>query len=210
MSDDEKRPNYCDLAPPSDLVLSARAVMGAIDLDPYTTPQNNRLTLAARIFDRNKLSFDEILSREWTCRGDKRLFLGPPASATACRRLCNKALREYREGHIDEAIIWLGNNESLIRMPWIWDFPVCMPFRRLRPCYYDDELDQFRNINPSSWTAVVYMPPCINSDVFNRKLARFHVTFSPVGRVVFNQFSGEDDWKYAYQAATRKPYDFRN
>ena len=32
-----ERPDKCDLAPPVDVITAARSVLGAIDLDPYST-----------------------------------------------------------------------------------------------------------------------------------------------------------------------------
>ena len=30
-----------------------------------------------------------------------------------------------------------------------------------------------------------------------------------MGRVVFNSFSGEDDWQASYKRTLKKPYDYR-
>jgi len=204
-----ERPSRLELAPPPDVVLNARAVMGAIDLDPYTTAINNQLVLAARTFCRDLMSLEEILSQSWATKNPTRLFLGPPVGGAATRRLINKALREYRAGNVQEAIFWLGHNETLIRAPWLWDFPCCIPFRRLRSSYYDDELEQFRTLSPSDWSVVFYLPPAVPASQFHTKLSRFHVTFSDMGRVVFNSFSGEDDWQASYKRTLKKSYDYR-
>lgn len=192
-----------------EVIAQTRAVLGRIDLDPYTTPVLNQLVLAARIYDRDTEAFDLVIAKEWEAPDDRRTFVGPPIGAAATRRLLNKTLREYRAGRVSEAILWIGHNESIIRCPWIWDFPVCLPFRRLRPCYYDDELEQFRTVSPSDWSAVVYLPPSDNAALFHARLSRFHVAFSAIGRVVFNQHSGEGDWEEAYKAVMRHPYNYR-
>lgn len=202
------RTDWADLAAPECVVVQARAVLGAIDLDPYTTPYNNRLAIAARIYNRNKVSLDEIIAAPWEASGSQRVFLGVPTSAVACRRLANKALREYRAGRIKEAVIWLANNESMIRLPWIWDFPVCIPFRRLKPTYWDDDADRFRNVSPSDWSFIVYLPPSETPMEFHSKLSRFHVSFSPIGRVIFDQHSGDGDWLQSYKATMKAPYDY--
>lgn len=198
-----------DLAPPQDIILPARSVLGAVDLDPYSTPTINRVVLAKRIYDRDEGSIEDMLARDWEAPGEKRVFVGVPIGAGATRRILNKLLREYRSGRVSHAIAWIGHNESIIRMPWLWDFPICMPFKRLRPCYWDDELECFRNVSPSDWSAVLYLPPIDDHYGFHAGLSKFHVAFSPIGRVVFNQFSGEDDWAEAYKVAHRKPYDYR-
>jgi len=204
-----ERPDKCDLAPPQDVILQARAVMGPIDLDPYSTPVINQLVLAARIYDRDEEEFDSVIARDWEIAGEKRVFVGPPVGAGATRRLLNKTLREYRAGRVEQAICWIGHNESIIRLPWIHDFPICFPFRRLRPCFYDDELEQFISVSPSDWSAVLYLPPAGSANDFHVRLSRFHVAFSSLGRVVFNQYSGEDDWCAAYRSVMRQPFDYR-
>lgn len=199
-----------ELAPPQEVCLMTRSVLGRVDLDPYSTPLINRMVLAARIFNRELEDFDSILSRDWPMSGERRLFVGSPAGAEETRRLAHRALREYRSGRAREVILWIGHNETLTRAPWIWDFPVCFPFRRVRPMYYDDEMDRFRPVTPAHWSFVVYMPPTDTPAEFNSRLARFHVSFSALGRVVFNQFSGEDDWVDAYKVLMKKNYDFRS
>lgn len=199
-----------ELAPPEEVCLMMRSVLGRVDLDPYSTPLINRLVLASRIFNRELEDFDSIVSREWPMTGDRRLFIGSFSGAEQTRRLIHRALREYRSGRAREVVLWIGHNETLIRSPWIWDFPVCFPFRRVRPAFYDEEMDRFRPITPAGWSFVVYMPPTDSAAEFNSRLARFHVSFSAIGRVVFNQFSGEDDWVDAYKVLMKKNYDFRS
>jgi hypothetical protein len=207
---DNPDPRKIDFGPPVEIILPARSVLGAIDLDPYSTPKINRVVTAARIYNRDKLTMDEIVSRPWESKGQKRVFVGPPTGAGATRRLLNKLLREYRAGRVSHAIAWIGHNESIIRMPWLWDFPICIPFRRLRPCYYDDEIDEFRNVSPSDWTAVLYLPPADDAYAFHAGMSKFHVSFAPIGRIVFNQYSGEDDWLEAYEVAMRKPFSYHS
>lgn len=198
-----------DLAPPQDIILPARSVLGAIDFDPYSTPIINRVVMASRIHDRDQENIEDVLACDWNAPGGKRAFVGVPVGAGATRRLLNKLLREYRAGRIAHAIAWIGHNESIIRMPWLWDFPLCMPFRRLRPSYWDDELETFRTVSPSDWSAVLYLPPADDSYAFHAGLSKFHVAFSPIGRVVFNEYSGEDDWAEAYQVTMKQPYNYR-
>lgn len=183
--------------------------MGAIDLDPFSTPHNNQLVSAARIYNCELIHLDEICRREWTCEGEQRMFLSTPTGARDSRRLLNKALREYQMGRIKQAILWVAMHESMIRHPWFWDFPVCVPFRRLRASWYDDELDRWKPINAATWSFVVYLPPATPNTLFMTQLSRFSVAFAGIGRVVFNQFSGEDDWIDSYKLRTKRAYDFR-
>ena len=51
----------CDLAPPAPVIQGARSVLGTIDLDPYSTKDINRSVMAARFFDRNKETLENII-----------------------------------------------------------------------------------------------------------------------------------------------------
>lgn len=197
------------LAPPQDFILDARAVMGSIDFDPYSTPDINRLVQASRFHDRNTDDLDILLSQPWELPGEGRVLVAPPTSAALSRRLINKTLREYRAGRVSQAVFWLSHNETVTRCPWLWDFPACIPFRRLRPCWWDEELETFRAIALSDWSAVFYLPPPDPSQ-FHLRVGRFHSTFSHMGRVVFNELSGEGDWEKSYKALLKKPYNYRD
>lgn len=197
-------------APPQDVIQAAKAVMGAIDLDPFSTPHNNRLVSAARVYNCEHLHLDEICRRDWSCEGGQRLFLGTPTGARASRRLLNKALREYQSGRIKQAVLWVAMHESMIRHPWIWDFPVCIPFRRLRASWFDDEVDRWKPVNAATWSFAVYLPPANPNSLFMAQLSRFSVAFSPLGRIVFNEYSGDDDWVDSYRITTKRQYDFRS
>ncbi len=203
-------PAKCDLAPPVDVVRAARSVLGVIDLDPYSTPDINRLVQAARFYDRNEISLEEIIRTDWESPNGKRVFVGAPTGAALTRRLLNKTLTEYRAGRIDHAVLWLAHNEALIRAPWVWDFPICIPFRRLRPTWWDDELEVFRGVAPSDWSAVVYLPPPESHQQFDAMVSRFHNAFNPIGRIVFNEYSGSNDWEKSYQITLKKPYNYKS
>lgn len=204
-----ERPNKCDLAPPKDVVLGAKSVLGAIDFDPYSTKDINRLVNAARFIDRDEVSLEQIIYQDWESPGDKRVFVGAPTGAALTRRLINKTLKEYRAGRIEHAVLWLAHNEAIIRAPWLWDFPICIPFTRLRPTWWDDELEVFRPVAPSDWSAIVYLPPPHPSNRFQTMISKFHTAFSPLGRIVFNEYSSETDWEISYKNMKKHPYNYR-
>ena len=62
-----RRPDRCDLAPPTNIVLASRSVLGSIDLDPYSTKEINTLVQSAKIFDRNdgEDALHKIISQDW-------------------------------------------------------------------------------------------------------------------------------------------------
>ena len=198
-----------EIVAPSEVVLSARATMGAIDFDPFATVDGNRLIQAARFYDREENDIDDLTAREWN---GNRTFIAPIGGAQVTRRLLNKLLLEYRSGRVNEAVIWLTHNESLIRLPWLWSFPICMPFRRLRPTWYDDETNLFRTVSPAFWSTVIYMPPIIDLDAGEQsaeKVMRFYAAFSALGRIVHDTENGSDDWEDAYDVLTGKPFNYR-
>jgi len=197
------------LGPPPNLVEAAKAVMGAIDFDPFSTTDINRLVTAAHFIDREQHDLDTVVAQDWELPGEKRALIAPPHGAQWSRRLANKTLREYRKGSVEQAVIWVANNETLTKIPWAWDFPVCIPFARLRPCWYDDELETFRTICPSSWSAVVYLPPA-DPQRFHTQLSRFYNTFLTMGSVVFSEDSGHRDWEKAYELGMNKKYNYRD
>lgn len=188
----------------------SRAVLGSVDLDPYSLPVINRAVMAKRFYDRSVLSLDDICAKEWDAPGDRRAFVSPPGTSGEIRRILNKLLREYRAGRISQAVIWIPQNETLTRCPWLWDFPICIPFRRLKPLFWDEDWGEFNTLTPAAWSAVAYLPPSDSAVEFHAHLSRFQVSFSAFGRVVFNQYSGEGDWEEAYAAYMKRPYDFRS
>ena len=195
------------LAPPRHVIDSAKAVMGAIDFDPWSTKDINKLVCSAKFIDREKHDLDSVLSQQWDVPGERRVFHRscPWRAMVETPGQQNPARVPQRE--IDQAVLWLSHNESLTKLPWVWEFPVCIPFRRLRPCYYDDELETFRSISPSTWTAIVYLPPA-DPQNFHAKLSRFHNAFFSTGPVIFNEMSGESNWEKAYEVGLKKKYNY--
>lgn len=180
--------------------------MGGIDLDPYSTAEVNHVVQAARYLERSPY-IDIAAVRHWSPAGEKRVFLGIPNGVPMGKALANKLLQDYRAGHVREAILWPGSNEVLTRCPWIWDFPVCIPFSRLAPQFWDDELEETVRVPPADWSPIVYLPIACPSSAFIASLARFHAAASHHGRIVYDQWSGESDWEACYQVSLKRPYD---
>lgn len=196
-----------ELSPPQAVIEVARCTMGGVDLDPFSTPEVNHIVQAARFLDRDP-SIEIAAGRHWSPTGGRRVLLAVPSKVALGRALANKLLQEYRGGHIRQAIFWPGSNELLTACPWIWDFPICLPFRRLAACFWDDELEKTIRVPPSDWTPIVYLPPATPSEDFAPALARFHAAAGVYGRVVFDEWSGENRWQNAYEALMRKPYSY--
>ena len=101
-----------NLAPPPLLVDSAKAVMGAIDFDPWSTKDINKLVGAARFLDRDQHDLDTTLAMDWDLPGQKRAFIAPAHGAQWTRRLCNKALREYRKARLTKPFSGLRTTKA--------------------------------------------------------------------------------------------------
>jgi hypothetical protein len=193
------------LIPPAAVIEVARCTMGAIDLDVYSTAEVNHVVQAARYLERDD-DMAIATGRHWSPGGGKRVLLAVPNGLRRSRALANKLLCDYRSGSIQEAIFWSGSNEILASCPWLWDFPLCLPFRRLAPRFWDDELEQPARVLPADWSAIVYLPPASPSTAFREALARFHAAAAPHGRIVLDEWSGESRWQQSYQLAMGKPY----
>jgi hypothetical protein len=200
-----------ELIPPLEVIEVARCTMGSIDLDPYGTSDGNRVVQAARYIERNR---DPVIAAgrfrtpaPAAEAAGKRTLLAVPAGLRLGRALAERLLKHYRAGHVSQAIFWCGNSEILAACPWLWDFPICLPFRRLAPRYWDDEIEQAVRVSPAGWSAIVYLPPAAPAESFQRGLAAFSAAAGPYGRVVLDQWSGDNEWWPAsYQALTgREP-----
>lgn len=195
-----------DLIPPRAVIEIARATMGGIDLDPYSTAEVNHVVQAARYLERSP-HVDIAAGRHWSPSGNKRVLLSVPSSVPMGKALANKLLEDYRGGHIQQAVLWLGSNEVLTRCPWVWDFPICIPFSRLAPQFWDDELEEAIRVPPADWSPIVFLPVPWPLTAFQASLARFHSAGSLYGRIVLDQWSGESKWRDCYQASLKREYD---
>jgi hypothetical protein len=199
--------NYIASAPPIDFVTASRATMGGIDLDPYSTKLNNTLIGARTIFNLEEQPLSEILERDWGPFGKGRTMVFCPNGMDPNRKMLHKLLQEYRQGRVSQAVILVTNSETAAKAPWIWDLPICIPFRRPRVRWWNEELDRFDAYTPPHWGFVVYFPPQ-GGDAFMEGLNSFHAGFSSLGRVVLNEFSGDKTWQTHYRQLYRKDYSF--
>ena len=60
-----------DLAPPQKIITAARAVLGAVDFDPYSTPKINEMVMAAKFNNRLTMTLDDV------CSGRSDVLLPP-------------------------------------------------------------------------------------------------------------------------------------
>ena len=201
-------PAKVELIPPEEAIDTAKAVMGAIDLDPWSSRGANAHILAARYYDKADTT-ERVLHYDWTPPNQGRLFLAATGGATVSRALLNHAFLEYRAGRVQQGLIWIEHNETITKAPWIWDFPICMPFRRLRPRYYDEGLERLVAVAPSDWSVLLYLPPVKDHRRTADGISRFHTMCATIGRVVHDADSGQTVWMQGYEALMGKPYSHR-
>lgn len=112
---------------PSPFVEAARQAMGAIDLDPASHEEANRVVQAMQFFTEEQ----DGLAHEW----HGRVFLNPPGGLVA--KFWLKLLREWMNKRVLQAI-WIGYSlEQLQTLQCVGatctplDFSMCVPNRRI-------------------------------------------------------------------------------
>ena len=86
---------------PAHFVEAARSVMGTIDLDPASSEVANQTVKATQFFT----SEDSGLEKVW--RG--RVFLNPPYAQPLIAQFIEKAVEQFCQGHVSEAIVLVNN-----------------------------------------------------------------------------------------------------
>ena len=86
---------------PPEYIKLARAVLGAIDLDPATSDEAQRIVQAAQYFTKA----DDGLKHEW--RG--HVWLNPPYAQPFIAEFASKMVAELRAGRVDAAIMLTHN-----------------------------------------------------------------------------------------------------
>lgn len=86
---------------PAEYVEKARAVMGAIDLDPASTEAANQVIQAERIFTHE----DDGLAQQWS----GRVWLNPPYARKNVARFAEKTLAEIDAGRVQSCIVLVNN-----------------------------------------------------------------------------------------------------
>jgi DNA N-6-adenine-methyltransferase (Dam) len=121
---------------PKKFIDAARNVLGAIELDPASSIQANRMVKATMFFDQTQ----DGLTQTWNA---KTVFLNPPyckAGNTSNQdRWTAKLLREYKAGNVKEAILLITNATETIWFHRLMPFPMCFVKRRIQFTYPDRE-----------------------------------------------------------------------
>ena len=157
--------------------------MGSIDFDPTSDPVQQVLVDASSV---PSLEINP-LQEHW----HGNVFVAPKGAVKNSRIWFNKTLNEYRNNYIDSFIFFTSASELLRAAPAIFDYPLCIPFKRVRQLRATS--NGFEHVSPSTWNVVVYGPPLddVISDI--DKTTLFYNTFRDIGRICFNEYAG-DGW----------------
>ncbi len=90
---------------PPEYLDSVKAVMGAIDLDPFTSRKANEIVGAKWIYTIENSAFEN----EWRLDKNIRVFMNPPYSAGLCSRAINKFIDQYEAKNFVEGIVLVNN-----------------------------------------------------------------------------------------------------
>jgi hypothetical protein len=148
---------------PVEYIDAVREVMGWISLDPATCPKANEIVKAETIFTKD----DNGLLQDW----HGRVFLNPPYNMPLVEQFTSRAIREYKNADIEEAIVLVNNATDT---GWfhalLENYPVC--FTRGRVQFWNPEGP---NLGARQGQAFFYL---------GRNPAKFAEVFSQFGIVV--------------------------
>lgn len=172
------------LYPTPQLIDRARQVMGSIDFDPTSDPVQQVLV------DATSVPSIEVnpLQEHW----HGNVWVAPKGAVRDCRIWLNKTISEYRQGYVKSFVFFSSASELLRAAPLIWDYPVCIPFKRIKQLRASPE--GFEPVSPSTWNLIVYGPPLDQALSDIDKISLFYSTFRDIGRVIFNEYAG-DNWQ---------------
>ena len=171
------------LYPTPQIIERARTVMGSIDYDPTSDPVQQVLV------DATSIPSVEVNPLQETWHGN--VWVAPKGAVRNSRIWLNKTISEYRNGHIKSFVYFTSASEILRASPVIWDYPVCIPFKRVKQLRATAK--GFEPVCPSTWNCLIYGPPLdqVISDV--DRVTLFHDTFRDIGRVIYSEYAG-DSW----------------
>ena len=171
------------LYPTPQLIERARTVMGGIDFDPTSDPVQQVLV--------NSTSVPSIevnpLQEHW----HGNCWVAPKGAVRNTRIWLNKTISEYRNGYINSFVFFTSASEIIRAAPVIWDYPVCIPFKRVKQLRATST--GFESVSPSTWNVLVYGPPLESAISDIDKITLFYDTFRDVGRIIYNEYAG-DNW----------------
>jgi ParB family chromosome partitioning protein len=149
---------------PADIIEAARAVLGAIDLDPASSEHANTVVKAARFFTRE----DDGLTQPWL----GRVWMNPPYAQPLVTQFCEKLAASLTAGDVTAAIVITNNATETAFFKTLASVAraVCFPPGRVHFWQPNTTPDT----GPLQGQAVVYAGP---------NVGRFTEHFSPLGLI---------------------------
>ncbi len=171
------------LYPTPAIIERARSVMGSIDFDPTSDPIQQVLVDATSV---PALTINP-LQEHW----HGNVFVASKGAVKNTRLWLNKTISEYRNGYIKSFMFFTSASEIIRASPVIWDYPVCIPFKRVKQLRATKS--GFESVSPSTWNIIIYGPP-LEATLNNiDRISLFYNSFRDIGRVIFNEYAG-DNW----------------
>ena len=99
-------------------------IMGGIDFDPTSDPVQQVLVNATSV---PSIEINP-LQEHW----HGNVWVSPKGAVRNSRIWFNKTINEYRNGHINSFVFFTSASELIRASPVIWDYPVCIPFKRIK------------------------------------------------------------------------------
>lgn len=152
---------------PPEYITAARQVMGAIDLDPASSPEANEKIKASRIYTAE----DDGLRHHWA----GNVWMNPPYASDLVGRFVGKLCEHWAAGDITQAIVLVNNATETT---WFQQMAeqagaICFPARRVKFWRPDGETGA-----PLQGQAFLY---------FGDNVGEFASVFSEFGKVLYGQ-----------------------
>ena len=157
--------------------------MGGIDYDPTSDAVQQVLVDAT--------SVPSLESNPLQERWHGNVWVAPKGAVRNSRVWLNKTINEYRNGYIKSFVYFTSASELLRAAPVVWDYPLCIPFKRVKQLRATPS--GFEPVCPSTWNFLVYGPPLDQTISDIDKVTHFYNAFRDVGRVIYNEWAG-DNW----------------
>ena len=134
-----------------------------------------------------------------------RVFLHPHPDNAIARYQLQKLLRDYLADRVTAAVILTGRTDWLRCEPLLLSFPFLLHYKRLFHWRWNRNTETLERLNPSNNFATLYLPAKKGGHFDDDKLQLFAETFSPFGRVILAEDTG-DGWEQdALLATARMP-----
>ena len=171
------------LYPTPQLIERARELIGGIDYDPTSDPVQQVLVDATAVpaIETNPLQ------EHW----HGNVWVAAKGAVRNSSLWLNKTINEYRNGFINSFVFFTSASELLRAAPVVWDYPMCIPFRRIKQLRATSA--GFEPVCPSTWNFLIYGPPLDATMNSIDKVSMFHSCFRDVGRIIYSEYAG-DDW----------------